>query len=125
MPVRTRSQKFAMAAYDRIALRTQNGQQKVKAEYVTFAKKFPALVHTCGLAQAVVFAIAKDKDHELYVDDLASVLHGVGHAEITSARSVDEAVRKSEVSVYMRLSRDAIEAASWLKRYVEATGESD
>lgn len=123
MPIKTRSQKFAVAAYDRIAFQSQNGQQKVKAEYVTFAKKFPALVHTCGLTQAVVFAIARD--HELYVDDLASVLHEVGHAEITSARSVDEAVRKSEVSVYMRLSRDAIEAASWLKRYVEATGESD
>ena len=123
MPIKTRSQKFAVAAYDRIAFRSQNGREKVSAEYVTFAKKFPALVHTCGLTQAVAFALAKK--HESYINDLSHVLKGVGHETIADSTSVDKAARDWEVVDYIRLSRDAIEAASWLKRYVEATGESD
>ena len=123
MPVKTRSQKFAVAAYDRIAFQSQNGREKVSAEYVTFAKKFPALIHTCGLTQAIAFALAKK--HESYVNDLSHVLRGVGHATITDSTSVGKAAREWEVVDYMRLSRDAIEAASWLKRYVEANGEAD
>ncbi|MBX3444936.1 MAG: hypothetical protein KF774_21225, partial [Planctomyces sp.] len=64
------------------------------------------------------------KDDE-YVGYLAAVLRVSGHAELTDARSLDHRARTSPLNVYLRLSRDAINAASWLKRYVEAAGEDE
>jgi CRISPR-associated protein Cmr5 len=118
MSVHTRSQKLAQAAYARVS-----EHAKKDGEYVTFAKKFPALVHTCGLAQAVAFALAKKQT--LYIDDLAAVLTAGGHNAIDSATKLAEATRSERLSGYLRLSRGAIQAASWLKRYVEAAMPAD
>jgi CRISPR-associated protein Cmr5 len=116
MSVHTRSQRLAKAAYARIA---RHGEPN--KEYVSFAKKFPALIHTCGLAQAVAFALAKNETD--YVEDLAEVLKASGHPAITSRDVLAGQSRESSLSAYLRLSRDAINAAGWLKRYVEAAGE--
>jgi CRISPR-associated protein Cmr5 len=103
-------------------------------EYVSFAKRFPALVHTCGLAQAVAFAEAKGTSKEgqpkkpetKYLEDIAAVLNAGGHAPIDSAQKLAETTRSERLGGYLRLSRDAIQAASWLKRYVEAaSGETE
>jgi CRISPR-associated protein Cmr5 len=115
--VQTRSQKFAQAAYACIA--AQNDGIPTE-DYATFAKKFPALIHTCGLAQAVAFALAKRKDD--YLSDLTRVMQAAGHHEITTAQPLGHQVRTQELSGFLRLSRNAIKAASWLKRYVEAAG---
>jgi CRISPR-associated protein Cmr5 len=116
MSVHTRSQRLAQAAYARIA---RHGE--LDKEYVSFAKKFPALIHTCGLAQAVAFALAKqEKD---YITDLTEVLRAASHSEITDRESLDHHARSQQLSGYLRLSRDAINAAGWLKRYVEAARE--
>lgn len=116
MSVHTRSQRLAQAAYARIA---RHG--KPDKEYVSFAKKFPALIHTCGLAQAVAFALAKKETD--YTDDLAEVLKAAGHSTISNRDSLAKQSRESDLGGYLRLSRDAINAAGWLKRYVEAAGE--
>jgi CRISPR-associated protein Cmr5 len=121
MSVHTRSQRLAQAAYPRIQTRMQGLREKAFDEYRSFVKKFPALIHTCGLAQAVAFALAKQEND--YIEDLAAVLRESGHPEITSAQTLHERARTQPLSGYLRLSRDAINAASWLKRYVEATGE--
>ncbi len=123
MSVQTRSQKFARAAYARVAARG-----KPPEGYASFAKKFPALIHTCGLAQAVAFAQAKGKSDEnkvesRYLEDLAEVIRAGGHDKILSADRLAETTRSEALSGYLRLSRDAINAAGWLKRYVEASGE--
>jgi CRISPR-associated protein Cmr5 len=116
MSAQTRSQKQAQEAYARVAARAN-----LDGEYVAFAKKFPALVHSCGLAQAIAFALAKKKAP--YVNDLAAVLRAGGHRELDSAQALDQKARSNNLSDYLRLSRDAIDAASWLKRYVEAAIE--
>ncbi len=122
MSVHTRSQKLAQVAYARIAK-----YGKPEKEFVSFAKKFPALIHTCGLAQAVAFADAKRKKDRpdggpecCYLEDLAAVLKGSEQHDVPSAESLKKQTREQPVSGYLRLSRDAINAASWLKRYVEA-----
>jgi CRISPR-associated protein Cmr5 len=73
------------------------------------------------LAQAVAFALAKKE--AIYVTDLAEVLKAAGHSEITDKGSLEHQARNRQLSSYLRLSRDAINAAGWLKRYVEAAGE--
>jgi CRISPR-associated protein Cmr5 len=113
--------RFGIGSYSQIAIHTKNGSRKPDKEFVSTAKKFPALIHTCGLAQAVAFALAK-KDAE-YIGYLAAVLKAAGHADVTDHQALDNQARTQPLSVYLRLSRDAINAASWLKRYVEAAGE--
>lgn len=123
MSRQTRSQGMAQTAYLQIAnhikKQTGDGQKKPAKEFVSTVKKFPALIHTCGLAQAVAFAMAK-KDQVEYVSYLAAVLQDSGHPEVTNAESLCKCTRTSDLNGYLRLSRDAIAAASWLKRYVEA-----
>lgn len=113
MSVQTRSQKLAQAAFARIAAHGKPNQ-----EFVSFAKKFPALIHTCGLAQAVAFALAKQQVD--YIEDLAAVLKASGHPEVSSAHTLQKQTQELLLSGYLRLSRDTINAASWLKRYIEA-----
>lgn len=119
---RTNSQKMAQAAYKRIV------DRKPDREFASFARSFPSLIHSCGLAQAVAFAQAKgapEKGKEKkppgkYLDDLAAVLAAVGHSDAATADTLEAATRESAVPNYIRLSRNALEAAGWLKRYVEA-----
>lgn len=115
----TNSQKMAQAAYQ--AIRDRNPPK----EYVSFAREFPSLVHSCGLAQSVAFAQARSKskaDHHQhqYITDLAAVLKAAGHPEIVSFKALETATRNFQVGPYLRLCRDALLASTWLKRYAEA-----
>jgi CRISPR-associated protein Cmr5 len=115
MSVQTNSQKMALEAWRRIA------ERKPRKEFRNFAREFPSLVHSCGLAQAVAFAQAKKQDHADYLDDLSAVLKAVGHAEAATLEGLAHASRGDPVPAYIRLSRNALQAAGWLKRYAEAT----
>lgn len=117
----TISQRMAIAAFPAVKAR-QDDVQRFK-EYATFAKKFPSLIHVCGLAQAVAFAQAKKESK--YLEDLASVLKATGQSGITTAEELAEKSRTVKVSEYLRLSRHALAAAGWLKRYVEALTEKE
>jgi CRISPR-associated protein Cmr5 len=103
--------------------RLQGDSRTIPDDYLTFAKKFPSLIHSCGLAQAVAFGLAKKQ--EAYLDDLAAVLQ-VAHAdEITNNKALDNLARTADAPSYIRLSRNALTASSWLKRYAEAFDRSD
>ena len=117
-PVKTRSQQMAELAFGRVQGREELKGKK-RDEYVGFAKRFPSLVHTCGLAQAVAFAQAKAPDG--YLDDLGKVMA----SEKNDVTSFATAIRSAELLEYMRMSRTALDAASWLKRYAEALLEVD
>ncbi len=117
-----KSQRLAQKAYERIEARKAKGE-KYQKEYRSFAREFPTLVHQCGLAQAVAFAQAK-KDHQAdYVADLAEVLAVAGHANVATLEALAAQTRSLSMIAYVRLSRDALDAAVWLKRYVEALFE--
>ena len=120
MTMQTRSQRMSQAAYPRIAKRKNGLSDKAFREYTTFAKKFPALVHTCGLAQAVAFALAKQETG--YLEDLCSVLQASGHASLGTPEELRRAASTVSLSLYVVLSRNALRSAEWLKRYVEAVG---
>jgi CRISPR-associated protein Cmr5 len=113
MTLQTNSQKMALKAYEQI-----HGRE-LSQEFTRCAREFPSLIHSCGLAQAVAFAKAK-KRHE-YLLDLTEVLNAAGHGQLPD---LAEATRSQDVATYVRLSRHALQAAGWLKRYVEAAGEA-
>ena len=129
MSVHTRSQKLAQAAFSNANARHNSLKEKDFNEYISFAKKFPALMHTCGLAQAVAFALAKGErdDYILdYINDLAALLNADGYSNISSASDLLIQTQTLQIGEYLRLSIDTINAASWLKRYAEAVaGEEE
>ncbi len=118
-----KSQRLAQEAYARIAAR-RDGQNResYQKEYRSFARDFPTLVHQCGLAQAVAFAQAGNEHRCDYVEDLAAVLSQAGDG-VATGDALAAQTRSVGVSNYVRLSRDALDAAVWLKRYVEALFE--
>ena len=103
----TRSQKQAQAAFQCVQKRAEDSNNR--DEYKTFAMRFPALVHSCGLAQAVAFAQRKASDS--YLKDLKAVLQN---------DKLEEKCRTAKLEEYLRLTRDVMQSATWLKRYVEA-----
>lgn len=103
----TRSQMFAQRAF--AAVERRNPDDK----YRSFALSFPALLHNCGLAQAVAFAVAKKSHHLSVLEDVAATI-GCNQAELIKNS------REHQLGDYLRLSREALEAASWIKRYTEA-----
>lgn len=105
MGIRTKEQQMAQAAFERV-----QGRSSGFEEYSSFALAFPSLVHSCGLAQALAFAQAKGRAD--YLSDLENVL---GEGEGLCKRS-----REAELMEYMRLSRRALAASSWIKRYCQA-----
>jgi CRISPR-associated protein Cmr5 len=113
------NRKMAQIAYEKIARRKPN------KEFASFARRFPSLTHTCGLAQAVAFALAKEQHHEDYLHDLCAVLGAAGYTVLSSPPALDRHLRSCSVSEYIRLSRTALLAAGWLKRYTEALTETE
>jgi CRISPR-associated protein Cmr5 len=106
----TKQQDRAQKAY-----KCLSPEKNVGDEYRQFAKRFPALVHSCGLAQAVAFAQSKDKS--VYLDDLASVM------DISGSQELAKVSRTVDLVEYQQTTREAIECATWIKRYAEATEE--
>ena len=56
-----------------------------------------------------------------YLDDLRAVMNSSDN----NVTSFSAAIRAADLGTYMQLSRTALEAAGWLKRYAEALLEND
>jgi len=115
-PAQTRQQKRAKIAYD--CIKKVEPLTDVKDDYSNLAKKFPALVQSCGLAQTIAFVEAKDKRTN-YLKHLSKVMARNENEDLGTAS------READLIEYQRLSYEAIEAATWLKRYSEALLEKD
>jgi CRISPR-associated protein Cmr5 len=113
---------MAEKAFGRVQAK-QERSVKYRKEYRSFAREFPTLVHQCGLAQAILFAQGKEDHQRDYVEDLAAVLTAAGHTGVATAEALAGQTRSLPVANYVRLSRDALGGAVWLKRYVEALFE--
>ena len=112
-------QRMARAASERIR------ERKPEDLYRSFAREFPMLVHSCGLAQALAFARAKGGPHEAYAQDLVKVLAAAGHEQVGSAEQLARRIRDDLwVTQYIRLSRDALAAAVCLKQAIEAADDA-
>ena len=117
--MQTKSQRMAQAAYARVKSHTP-----VSVEYRSFAREFPTLVHTCGLAQAMAFALAKKDAKQSDNGPQYSYAHDLGQVlGFSNPEQLAKETRDANVSGDLRLSRDALAAAVWLKRYVEALAE--
>lgn len=124
--VLTKQQKRAKIAYDRVKEDVTKEPEKIKDAYVKIAKRFPALVHNCGLVQAVAFVEAKKEDEKkekkiwgVYLSHIIAVLNESEKKE-TVIKDLGEVSRTAGLMEYQRLSRNVIASATWIKRYAEA-----
>lgn len=142
----TRLQKWAQAAFTRVEKRVATWEAAIEAgkrkdaskaekeralaapnqrdQYLSFARAFPTLIHVSGLAQATAFASVKSKGmrHEV-LEDLDRVMRedrarGTAWTVCTESRTAGS-------TEYRLLTREAIAAALWLKRYAEALIEPE
>jgi CRISPR-associated protein Cmr5 len=125
--MKPRSHQLALAAYKCVEARKNFSSPK---KYGAIAHKLPALILQNGLAQATGFLFAKGKEEHLaLLDDLAQVLRAVGEAGCADRSVMHETIIAADVMKTMHLTRRALEASGWLKRYVQgvlkvdATGE--
>jgi len=92
--------------------------KKLEAKYRTLALNFPTMIMQSGLAQAIGFLLAKSKDnleHKIILDHIEKILKGV-----LVKSDLHNAVLKSNIQEYQLLTRQALDATAWLKRYTQA-----
>ena len=107
-----RSQKYAQRTYGLIQ-KVKDDNKQVK-EYRTLALNFPTMILQSGLAQAIGFLQAKGKEEHLLL--LAHIAELLGE----NKDSLHKKILEADLSHYQLLTRQAIEAASSLKRYTQA-----
>ena len=116
----TRQQMRAQNAYGCVSSVEKDKviKKKEAEDYVRLAKKFPALVHSCGLAQAIAFVQAKEGETgEAYIAHLTKTMGEEG--------DIGSASRSADLMKYQQLTYEVIKSATWLKRYSEALLEMD
>lgn len=109
-----RSQKYAQRAYGLIQ-KVKDDNKQVK-EYRTLVLNFPTMILQSGLAQAIGFLQAKGKGKEEHLLLLAHIAELLGE----NKDSLHKKILEADLSHYQLLSRQALEAASSLKRYTQA-----
>lgn len=142
-----RSHHVAQSAYACVAARKSFAEKK---QYGALAHQLPILILQNGLAQATGFLLAKgtgskpDNDthksksqdqptesaHCALLNDLANVLLGYEKG-VPHGKTLHATVIAADALTTMQLTRRALEATGWIKRYVQgvlkvdATGSSD
>ncbi len=129
-----RAHRVAAEAYARVDARKSDSNT---TKYGAIAHKLPGMILQNGLAQATGFLLAKGagagaggEHHLMLLDDLNAVLRAGGTLDVPDRKTLHEAIIHADLHKTLRLSRAALEASAWIKRYVQgvlrvdATGEN-
>lgn len=114
-----RVHRVASEAYCRVGNR-QNEPNKKK--YGAIAHKLPGLILQNGLAQATGFLLAKGSSSPEYLmllDDLNVVLRAGGTLDVADRHALHQAIIAADLNQTLKLTRQALEASGWIKRYVQ------
>lgn len=115
----TRSRQHAANAHACVHNKIEH---EYASKYRALALSFPIMVLQSGLAQATGFLQAKSCDnneYQLYLSDLAGILGK------SSGENLHKAVIESDLPDYQQLTRQALDASGWLKRYAQALLQED
>lgn len=114
-----RSHRVATAAYQCVEARHSEANKK---KYGAIAHKLPGMILQNGLAQATGFLLAKGNsapEHLLLLDDLNTVLRAGGALNVADGAAAHQAVIGADLAKTLKLTRAALEASGWIKRYVQ------
>lgn len=118
-----RSHQVAKAAYGRILARQNLPEEKA---YGALAHKLPVLILQNGLAQATGFLLAKNRpEHQFLLDDLAQVLRDSGESGCADRAALHATIINADIVKTMHLTRRALDASGWMKRYVQGVLKVD
>ncbi|QMT32451.1 type III-B CRISPR module-associated protein Cmr5 [Alysiella filiformis] len=139
-----RTQKYAEIAYPLVANMKVNKefkqtdpekykrQYELQNEYRTQALNLPTMILQSGLAQSIGFLMAKAKNDSSEAkaktkafQKLLEHLEKLLKDSVKPNKTLHETILESDIVQYQRLTRNAIEASSWLKRYTQALLEKD
>jgi len=118
-----RAHRVATAAFARVDARKALPADTRK-KYGAIAHKLPGMILQNGLTQATGFLLAKggnkdDDHHSWLLDDLNAVLHAGGGHGYANRVAMHEAIITADLPQTLKLTRAALEASGWLKRYVQ------
>ncbi len=110
-----RTQDYAKAAYPLVEGVSRSNHE---TKYRTLALNFPTMIMQSGLAQAVGFLMAKssspDDEYALLLTHVAQLL---GYPDSNILHTI---ILKSSLGEYQLLTRRALDATAWIKRYTQA-----
>jgi CRISPR-associated protein Cmr5 len=114
----TLEQKRAALAFDHVtAVKKDKGIDPKK--YGSIVHTMPSLLRSAGLSQALHFVASRKNAHQrLLLDHLALQLVRVD-PKIKDASSMLAAVRGADLSMYLRLTNEALACATWYRRFVQ------
>src|SRR5579885_2385277 len=117
--MQTRDQKYAVDVYEKVSQIRKEGKTVYKG-YGAMAHKLPVLIRTGGLMQALAYVDARGKDpQKKLLQDLAET---VGKPD---AAALLKRARESEMSEYMLLTHQVIDALLWYKRFAQSVLDVD
>lgn len=116
----TREQRYAQAVYQQIQPLINKPEQERKA-YGSLAHKLPVLIRTSGLAQALAFVRARNKEgtpQQQLLADLEAVLRTNG--ALAEGANLVTRSREADFEEYLRLTEAALQALLWFKRFAQS-----
>lgn len=114
-----RAHHVAKVAYERVEARRSADNKK---KYGAIAHKLPGMILQNGLSQATGFLLAKGasaSEHWMLLDDLRDVLRAGGTLDVPSREDLHQRIIEADLSQTLKYTRAALEASSWIKRYVQ------
>lgn len=110
--MRIRTHRYAEAAFPKVESIKKENDRNLEAKYRTLALSFPAMIMQAGLMQSIGFLKAKDEaEHRTLLGHIQDIL---------GVRDLHAQALRSDVQEYQLLTRKALDASSWLKRYTQA-----
>ena len=119
-----RAHRVATEAFARVEARKVL-EDKPRKQYGAIAHKLPGMILQNGLAQATGFLLAKggnaeDDHHSWLLDDLNAVLRaGDPSLDEPTREALHQRIIQADLNQTLKLTRAALEASGWLKRYVQ------
>lgn len=117
----TREQKRAKEAYALVKAYERKSDALEKKAYGSMAHRFPALLRSAGLAQAVAFVDSRGKEeHKQYLLDLAKVVAHMNNKHGEALEWLRERSHKAELPEYLHLTRETLAVSDWFKRFAQS-----
>lgn len=113
--MQTRNQEIASDVFLKVS-NHKDKSKKQKEEYKSMAEKFPVLVQTAGLAQALSFV--KADDNEMRQKLLADLC-----ATLKRPNLCNESLNTKNLQEYLHLTRQVMMALLWYKRFAKSVLE--
>ena len=111
--MKTRDQEYASDAVQKVSAVKNNLNKDECNRYGSMAHQLPILIRSAGLAQALGFLETREsKGHQQLLTDLATTVNLPG--------SLVQKARTLPLNEYMHLTRQAMAALLWYKRFAQS-----